>query len=212
MRCLQSFSGWLEESKDRDVLDSGLAVFDEYFWQEVAEKFQEVNAMYDKLAFDDPMFALAEIDPSVKIAHTWDRLCDIYKMLLKNYAVVRDNNKRSGNHDDFINFCGNRPDVYYLHLWLQLKPSFENLVVAELPADVFMEIVSMLRRPSPTPSDDLSRRGNKNSLTDAVFALADARKISEATEAARAALLHEKLATQKSINYDDNFKRLLDVK
>jgi hypothetical protein len=36
--------------KDKDLIDSGLAANDEYFWQEVAEKYQEDNDDFIMLA------------------------------------------------------------------------------------------------------------------------------------------------------------------
>jgi hypothetical protein len=46
---------------------------------------------------------------------------------------------KSGNHDDFINFCGSKSDVYYLHLQLKQKPQLESLVVFDLPEDIFCD-------------------------------------------------------------------------
>jgi hypothetical protein len=57
-------------------LDSGLAGNDEYFWQEVADKFQETNENYDKLGHVHSLFL--GIDPSVKLQHSWSKLRDIY--------------------------------------------------------------------------------------------------------------------------------------
>jgi hypothetical protein len=47
----------------------------EYFWQEVAEKFQEVNQEYNNLAYMDSMFA--GVNPSVKLEHNWSKLQDL---------------------------------------------------------------------------------------------------------------------------------------
>ena len=112
--------------KDKGILDSGLAANDEYFWQEVAAKYQETNESYDELAFDDSMFD--GVDPSVRLEHNWSKLREIYKGLTKIYGEVFQNHKKSGNHDDFVNFCGSKGEVYYLHLWLQEKPQLEPLV------------------------------------------------------------------------------------
>ncbi len=38
------------------MLDCGLAANDEYFWQEVHERYQVANENYDNLAFEDAMF------------------------------------------------------------------------------------------------------------------------------------------------------------
>ncbi len=72
--------------KDKGILDSGLAANDEYFWQEVAEKYQESNESFDSLAFDDALFD--GVDPSVKLEHNWSKLRDIYKGLTKVYGEV----------------------------------------------------------------------------------------------------------------------------
>jgi hypothetical protein len=39
------------EQLDENVLDAGLVLNDEFFWQEVAEKFKEANDDYESLAF-----------------------------------------------------------------------------------------------------------------------------------------------------------------
>jgi hypothetical protein len=85
-------------------LDSGLAVNDEYFWQEIAKKYQEKNDDYNLLAYDNAFFDC--VDPSVKLEHNWSKLKEIFKNLTKSYGEVFGNHKKSGNHDDFINFCG----------------------------------------------------------------------------------------------------------
>jgi len=43
--------------KHKSILDSGLAGNDEYFWQEVADKFQEANLDYDELAHKHQIFS-----------------------------------------------------------------------------------------------------------------------------------------------------------
>ena len=81
--------------------------------EEVHERYQIANDNNDNLAFEDAMFD--DIDPSVKLSHSWSKLREIFKSLSKDFEIVRDNHKQSGNHDDFINFCNNRSDVYYLY-------------------------------------------------------------------------------------------------
>jgi len=115
--------GQLGGKKDKNVLDTGLAANDEYFWQEVAEKYQETNNAYDNLAFVDSVFL--GVNPSVKLEHSWSKLREIYKGLTKSYGEIFENHKKSGNHDDFINFCGSKSEVYYLYLWLKEKPQLE---------------------------------------------------------------------------------------
>jgi len=40
----------LGDKKDKNILDTGLASNDEYFWQEVTKKYKEVNEDYNNLA------------------------------------------------------------------------------------------------------------------------------------------------------------------
>jgi len=96
--------------KDKSILDSRLVGNDEYFWQEVADKFQETNRDYDELAHEHQFFL--GVDPSDKLQHSWSKLRDIYKALTKLYREVFENHKKSGNHDDFIKFCGAKSEVY----------------------------------------------------------------------------------------------------
>ena len=162
--------------KDKSILDSGLAGNDEYFWQEVADKFQEMNENYDKLGHVHSLFL--GIDPSVKLQHSWSKLRDIYKSLTKSYREVFENHKKSGNHDDFINFCGSKGDVYYLYLWLQEKPQLESMVVADLPNDVFFDSAAAFEntttpRRSPTESESSFRTSAKSTLAASVNALVE---------------------------------------
>jgi hypothetical protein len=142
----------LGEKKSKNVLDSGLAGFDDFFWQDISVQYQSTCTSFDDLAFHDKMFK--GINPSIKLMHSWSKLCDIYKVLLKDYEVVRENHKKSGNHDDFVNFCHNKSEVYYLHLWLQQKPDVSNVVAYELPENIFCDSTAsvIVRQPSPTNS------------------------------------------------------------
>ncbi len=63
--------------KDKNILDTGLASNDEYFWQEVTKKYKEVNEDYNNLAFIENIFL--GIDPSVKQEHSWSVLYEIFK-------------------------------------------------------------------------------------------------------------------------------------
>jgi hypothetical protein len=203
--------------KKKEILDSGLAANDEYFWQEVMEKYQEVNEEYDEPAHTDSMFA--GIDPLVKLPHSWSKLWDIYKGVTKSYAEVFENFKKSGNHDDFINFCGAKSEVYYLYLWLQEKPQLEQMVVAELPNDLFIdsakkEQFELKRRPSPTGSElSFSRSsGNKSSVAASINALVEERRKSREPSQFDEAISKQKLEMKLSRNYEENVKRLIDVK
>jgi hypothetical protein len=161
--------------KYKSILDSGLACNNEYFWQEVANKFQETNRDYDELAHEHQFFL--GIDPSVKLQHSWSKLREIYKVLTKSYREVFENHK-SGNHDDFINFYGAKSEVYYLYLWLQEQLQLESMVVADLPNNIFshsatpsLEITPTNPWHSPTESEALFWTSTKSSLALSVNAL-----------------------------------------
>jgi hypothetical protein len=207
--------------KDKNLLDTGLAANDEYFWQEVAEKYQDVNDDYECLAWDDPLFD--DIDASVALPHSWSKLREIYKGLSKLYSEAFENHKKSGNHDDFVNFCGNRGEVYYLHLWLQEKPQMESLVLSNLPDDVFFDsgrgsVPSITPRRSPTESEssfNVGARG-RTSLAASVGALVEerrkSREQSETVDKSISQLNEQKLQMQISRNLEENVNRLIETK
>jgi hypothetical protein len=78
--------------KDKNLLDTGLAANDEYFWQEVTDKYQELNDDYECLAWDDLLFD--DVDALVMLPHTWSKLREIYKGLSKLYLDAFENNKK----------------------------------------------------------------------------------------------------------------------
>ncbi len=158
---------------------------------------------FDDLAFQDAMFE--GIDPSIKLSHSWSKLCDIFKVLSKDYEVVRENHKKSGNHDNFINFCNNKSEVYYLYLWLQEKPDISNIVACELPDTILSDSAAnvIICRPSPTNSTT-----TRQSLVESVNALVEARK----PDAKQIQLTDEKLKRQISKNREDAMGRLLNTK
>lgn len=122
--------------KCQNLLDSGLAANDGYFWQEVTKKFQEVNEEYNNLAYTDFMFV--GVNPSIKLQHNWSSFWRFTRLSL-NHMVrsLRTLFKKSENHDDFIDFCVAKSEVYYLYLWLQKQPQLDAMVVTELPQEVF---------------------------------------------------------------------------
>jgi hypothetical protein len=90
-----------------------------------------------------------------KLEHNWSKRREIYKGRTESYGEIFENSKKSGNHDDFISFCGAKSEVYYLYLWLQVKPQLNAMVVTELPNEVFFgsrmkENYELKCRPSPT--------------------------------------------------------------
>jgi hypothetical protein len=62
----------LGERKGKNTLDSRLVAYDDFFWQEVYDKYQVSSTAHDDLAFEDLMFD--GINPSVKPSHSWSKL------------------------------------------------------------------------------------------------------------------------------------------
>jgi hypothetical protein len=113
------------------------------------------------------------IDPSIKLKHSWSKLHDTYKALTKSYGEVFENHKKSRNHDDFINFCGSKSDIYYLHLWLQQKPQLESLVVFDLPQDVSYDSRAPAVKNHCQPSPTFSNNSGRSALVESVNALVE---------------------------------------
>jgi hypothetical protein len=202
--------------KNKEILDSGLAANDEYFWQEVMKKYQEVNEEYDELAHMDSMFA--GVEPLVMLPHSWSKLRDIYKGVTKCYAEVFENFKKSGNHDDLSKFCGSKSEVYYLYLWLQDKPQLEQMVVAELPNDLFIdsakkEQFELKHRPSPTGSElSFSRSsGGKSSVAASINALVEnCRKSREPSHFNKAISKQNSALIQITANFNEHSYNFLE--
>jgi hypothetical protein len=72
---------------------------------------------------------LANVDPSIKLEHNKTKLREIFKGLMKGYSKVYNNQKKSGNHDDFENFVGNCSELLYFYFWLQEKPHLHPMVL-----------------------------------------------------------------------------------
>jgi hypothetical protein len=127
--------------------------------------------------------------------------------------------KKFGNHDDYINFCGSKSEVYYLYLRLKEKPQLETMVVADLPGDLFFdsgkkEDYEVKRRASPTNSE-LSfahSGGSRNSLVASVNTLVEEHRKARELGQYDAEINKQKLDMHISRNYDDNVKRLIEVK
>ena len=91
---------------------------------------------------DDPFFDALGIDNDTP--DDYDLLTSLYfaevmDYLNFHYAVAHRNWKKSGTHDDLEKFIGQRPYLYYYHLWLVDVPILKNLAVATLPDSVVQE-------------------------------------------------------------------------
>jgi hypothetical protein len=203
--------------KNKNVLNCGLLVNNEYFWHGFVEKFQGGNQEYDNLAYTGSMFV--GVNPSVKLKHNWHKLQEIYKGLTKSNGEIFESFKKSGNHDDFINFCGAKSEVYYLYFWLKEKPQLDAMIVTELPDEVFFdsgmkEDYEVKCRPSLTCLElsFASSGGSRNSLVASMNALVEERWKSQEPAQYDSAINKQKLDRHISHNYDENVKRLIDVK
>jgi hypothetical protein len=58
----------------------------------LAEKYQEFNEEFDELGFQHNMFL--GVDPAVKLEHSWNKLREIYKGLMKSYSEVYENHEK----------------------------------------------------------------------------------------------------------------------
>ena len=101
----------------RNVLDTGKAVNDEHFWEEVRGAFIQPDDSYDKLLFtDDDVFgSMDDIDPSIIVPHDWKKLQRIWKGVNADYKAAINRFSLSGTHSsEFYSFCNGQQEVYYL--------------------------------------------------------------------------------------------------
>ena len=97
---------------------------------------------------DDPFFDALGIGNETP--GDYDILTSLYfaetmDYLNHHYAVAHRNWKKSGTHDDFKTFVGQRAYLYYYFLWLQDVPILKNLAVAALPENVVHESLTSER-------------------------------------------------------------------
>lgn len=158
---------------NRHQLDNGQGANEQGFWESVQEGFCETNEVYGTLRFqDDDVFPFdpEQINPSKIVAHNWKKLRQIWKGINSAYKIALAKYTQSGTHDNnFYSFCSGQTDVYYLSLWLKIKPNLTSTVVAELPEECAIS--------SDQASSDYrdSVRGRqrkaKNSLSDVADAI-----------------------------------------
>ncbi len=64
---------------------------------------------------------------------TSEELKDVMEYVNHWYRHAHRNSKKSGNHGNFEDFVGDKPFVYFYHLWLQEVPHLLSLAVPHLP-------------------------------------------------------------------------------
>jgi hypothetical protein len=98
---------------------------------------------------------------------TSEELKDVMEYINHWYQHAHRNSKKSGNHGNFEDFVGDKPYIYYYHLWLQEIPHLFALAVPTLPVNVVRESCapsSIVDEPvSSGSSNPAARRQRKNS-------------------------------------------------
>ena len=82
-----------------------------------------------------------------------------------HYQIAYRNNKKSGSHDDFVNFVGSRPYIYYYHLWLCQVPHLLNFAVPLLPKSSFRESTDSAKSSSLSSKTVGSKKGKCSSTS-----------------------------------------------
>lgn len=159
-------------SANRRQLDSGRAANEQDFWEEVQASFQEPNEIYGTLYFQDDEvypFDPEEIDPSKIVPHDWRKLRQMWKSVNAAYKAALTKFTTSGTHEnDFLSFCSGRHDVYYLRLWLNVKPNLTDMVVADLPDDCQMSSDQNCNETKARTSGHKRKRNPVSDVADAI--------------------------------------------
>jgi len=121
---------------------------------------------------DDPFFGALGIGNETP--DDYDILTSLYfaeamDYLNHHYAVAHRNWKKSGTHDDFEKFVGQRAYLYYYFLWLQDVPILKNLAVAALPENVVQESQTSVIGIAPPNVGASYKRQKKNDGMVAAF-------------------------------------------
>jgi len=167
---------------NRQVLDSGKAGNEQYFWVEIQKEFvsEDFNHLYGFLDFqDEEVFCdMGHLDFSRIVHHDWKKLRKIWKDIHRDYKKAMGKYTQSGTHDsNFFRFCDNKVDVFYLWRKLKLRPDLSEFVRATLPdgcAIASNEVMNVLdpaevEEISPM-SSSVSKRKQKQSGTMVVGA------------------------------------------
>ncbi len=102
---------------------------------------------------------------------TSEELKDVMEYINHWYRHAYRNSKKSGNHGNFEDFVGDKPFVYYYHLWLQEIPHLLSIAVPTLPETVVREstiVEPLIGMETPGPSRPLdfdSSRGGRRKNT-----------------------------------------------
>ncbi|KAG1713560.1 hypothetical protein DVH05_001346 [Phytophthora capsici] len=120
---LATFVDRMNSEPHQNALESDQIIQNHPFWERVRGHFLTIAAVeYNKIVFDDNCFegfdmsAAPVLHSSEKLWTMWRELCAAYKSATARF-------EKSGDPDsNFLTFCRNRVDVYYLRCWLNVKP------------------------------------------------------------------------------------------
>ena len=133
---------WRTKRCSRSFLDT----YNDIFEESIGE------LAFEHRFFEDKKVSKHEPDNFDAITHqVFSQAMDF---LNHHYQVAWRNNKKSGSHDDFDKFVGNRPYLFYYHLWLQQVPNLHNLAITALPNAVM--------RDTGLSGDTANSNNNKN--------------------------------------------------
>ncbi len=120
----------------RQMLDTGKAANDKHFWERVRSTFITADPEYDKLRFsdDEVLENLQPIDSSQIVAHEWQKVRSMWKVVNAVYKGAISRFTQSGTHDsNFFDFCDGKADVNYLQKNSELRPCLNDMIEADLP-------------------------------------------------------------------------------
>ena len=106
-------------------------------WDKLLDTYMDIDDdTVGSMAFKHTQFEYHGIDDNYPL--TFDMLdskqfSEVMEFLNAHYKICFNNNKVSGQHNNFDNFTQNRPYcLYYYHLWLQQVPHFRAYAVPSL--------------------------------------------------------------------------------
>ena len=126
------------------------------------------------IAFPDNPYlqAMGVVSGDVPFASEFDvltseELKDVMEYINHWYQHAHRNSKKSGNHGNFEDFVGDKPYIYYYHLWLQEIPHLFALAVPTLPMDIVRESCAqsnIVDEPLSSGSSYPAARGRRKNL------------------------------------------------
>jgi hypothetical protein len=137
----------MNDRKLRPELDSGGAGNNKSRWAEVAEAYNDsVNDdEYGSYAFieDEHVERFVGLYDLCKFRQLdWQRACDWFKEMVKDYSKALAKFTLSGTHQpDFMQFVDKKPQIYYYRLYMDAKPGCHKAFNVILDDSLFSESV-----------------------------------------------------------------------